>query len=395
MTIDCERSEHMFKRAEKSFLTSWYFEVDRTMIVVVLALMLVGMWAAVTAGSVSAERMNPPQPWHFFFVRMIPFYFLGIGTLIISSMFGRKLIMLTAAANVIVMGVLLIMTFFEPIVMAKGSARWISVFGFAVTPSDLMKPGFIVITAWFLDRLGTIAGAGKTIFSMDKKLWRWDGWPAYLLPFSAAVFIMFGHPDIGTAALYFAVLAAVLLLAGLPWKLFFALGAVPLVGGIIAFMTWGHFQRRILSFFGLEGGADTFQLDQSIRAIRHGGLFGAGEDAFVKQSIPDSHTDFIFSAIAEDLGAIAAAILIIVFLYVMKKIRDIAMTARDRFVFYVAGGTLAMFGAQTFINIGSSLGVIPTKGMTLPFVSFGGSSFMAFSLMFGILLALAREDKWK
>jgi cell division protein FtsW len=382
----------MLKRTEESHLTSWYFEIDRKLLFAVMILAFIGFIATITAGSVAAERMNPPQPWHYFLLKMIPFYAIGLGTLFVASMLNRKLVMAVALLNVLVGLILLLVTLVDPYVI-KGSARWVPLFGFSVMPADIMKPGFIIITAWFLNRLAKITN-GQDIF-LSPRAWRWDGWPAYLAVFLFALVIIFRHPDVGTAALYFILFAAMLFMAGLPWMFVGALGGLAGLGGIIAFFTVSHFKRRVLLWLGFEGGADNFQIRKSVEAIRNGGLFGSGEDSFIKQSLPDAHTDFIYSAIAEDSGALLAVALIIGLLFVLKRLADNARGARDRFVFYVAGGVFALFGAQVSINIASALGIIPTKGMTLPFISYGGSSFISFCLIFGLLLALVREDRWK
>jgi len=380
----------MLRRSEESRLTSWYFEVDRKLLFAAVILMLVGMWAMVTAGSVAAERMNPPQLWHFFLLKMLPFYGMGLATMFVASALPRKLVMTVAWLNVAVCLALLATTFISPMVI-KGSTRWVNVFGFSVMPADLMKPGFIIITAWFLDRMMRIAGPDGIFTS--KRAWKLDGWPVYLIFFIPALVVIFRHPDIGTAFLYAAVFFAMLFMAGLPW--FMIVGAGGLFGlmGVVAFMSSAHFKARILTWLGMGG--DNYQIRKSVEAIRNGGLFGSGEDAFIKQSLPDAHTDFIYSAIVEDSGALLACALIIGLFYVLKRLAANAAAARDRFVFYAAGGVLALFGIQVSINLASALGVIPPKGMTLPFISYGGSSFLAFCLTFGLLLALIREDKWK
>ncbi|MCL1786325.1 MAG: FtsW/RodA/SpoVE family cell cycle protein [Alphaproteobacteria bacterium] len=382
----------MLKRTEESHITSWYFEIDRRLLFAVLVLTLIGIWAAVTAGSVAAERMNPPQSWHYFLFKMIPFYIAGLGILFAGSMMNKKWVMGIAWLNIVVGLALLAMTFIRPSILNQ-SARWVSLFGFRVMPADIMKPGFIIITAWFLDRLASLS-AGENIFT-SRRAWRWDGWPAYLALFIPALFIIFKHPDVGTAALYFILFSAMLFLAGLPWLFVAGLGALASLGGIIAFFTVSHFHKRVLLWLGFEGGADNYQITKSVEAIRNGGLFGSGEDAFIKQSLPDAHTDFIYSAIAEDSGALLAVCLIFGLLFVLKRLADNARGARDRFVLYVAGGVFALFGVQVSINIASALGLIPTKGMTLPFISYGGSSFLSFCLLFGLLIALIREDRWK
>ena len=165
------------------------------------------------------------------------------------------------------------------------------------------------------------------------------------------------------------------------------------MGFITAFLTMSHVHGRVISF--VTGTGNTYQVRQSVQSIQHGGLLGSGDDAFVKQSLPDAHTDFIFAAVAEDLGAIMACLLLCLLLYVLKRLTTDAIGARSPFVFYAAGGAAALFGIQVCINLASTLHLMPPKGMTLPFISYGGSSFVAFCLLFGMVLALVREDKWK
>ena len=383
----------MLRRSEESRLTSWYFEIDRKLLFATAVLMVIGIWAMVSAGSVAAERMNPPQPWHFFLVKMLPFYGIGIGAMLAASTLSRKWVMNVAWLNVAACLVLLVATLIVPAAV-KGSTRWVNMFGFSVMPSDLMKPGFIIITAWFLDRMANICGPGG-IF-MSRCAWRrWDGWPAYLAVFLPMLVIVLRHPDVGTALLYLAVFFSMIFMAGLPLYFVPVFAGAAGIAGLFAFLTMGHFRGRILMWLGMSGGSDDYQIRKSVEAIKHGGLFGSGEDAFIKQSLPDAHTDFIYSAIAEDSGALLAAGLIFVLMFVLKRLADDARGARDRFVFYAAGGVFALFGAQVCINIASALGVFPPKGMTLPFISYGGSSFVAFCLTFGLLLALVRDDKWK
>ncbi|MCL2369135.1 MAG: FtsW/RodA/SpoVE family cell cycle protein, partial [Alphaproteobacteria bacterium] len=314
----------MLKRTEESFLTSWYFQIDRKLLFAVLILVAIGIWASLTAGSVAADRININLPihrhlnWYHFFVHMIPFWIAGICTLFVASMMSRKYIMYIAWLCVIVCLVLLFITLinsFTPGAGIRGSVRWVSVFGFGFMPSELLKPGFVIITAWFLNHLQSKGAAN--IFTFNRRLWRWDGWPVYLLVFAFILITLFRHPDVGTAVLYFGALCIMLFMAGLPWKLLWAFVGVGLFGATMAFMFLRHVHCRIVTMLGIPpmgnfrcGNIDTWQVDRSVQAIQSGGLFGAGEDAFVKRLLPDSHTDFIFAAIAEDSGAILAAVLI-------------------------------------------------------------------------------------
>lgn len=379
----------MFKRTEESKLTSWYFEVDRPLLGLLLLMTVIGLLYAVSAGSVAAERIG--QPWYFFLNKAIPFYIIGLATLFGASMLNKKLVLGISVANVAVGLLLLMVTLVAPHVI-KGSARFVPLGPFNVMPADIMKPGFIILTAWFLAQMKEKYGAD--IF-FNKGAWRlrWLSWWSYFALFVPAFLIILLHPDLGTSILYFCVLSAMMFMAGLPWSVVLGLGATALTVGVFAFFTMSHVHNRVMAF--ISGTGDTYQVRQSVQSIQHGGLLGGGDDAFVKQSLPDAHTDFIFAAIAEDLGAIMACGLLALLLYVLKRMVADAHSARDPFVFYAAGGAAVLFGTQVCINLMSTLHLIPPKGMTLPFISYGGSSFVAFCLLFGMVLALVREDKWK
>ena len=379
----------MFKRTEESKLTSWYFEVDRYLLWALLILIFVGVLFMVSAGSVAAERIG--QPWHFFILKAMPFYFIGLITLFVSSMLNKKWVLGLSWVNVAFGLLLLLVTLFAPHII-KGSARFVALGPFNVMPSDIMKPGFIIITAWFLAKMKETFG--KDIF-FNKEAWRfkWLSWWTYLAIFVPAFLIILRHPDFGTSILYFAVFSGMIFMAGLPLVIVPALLGLVCMVGLFAFFTMSHVHNRIISW--ISGTGDTYQVRQSIQSIQHGGLLGSGDDAFVKQSLPDAHTDFIFAAIAEDWGAIMACALLGLLLYVLKRLMTDAMKARDPFVFYAAGGAATLFGTQVCINLMSTLHIFAPKGMTLPFISYGGSSFVAFCLLFGMVLAVVREDKWK
>lgn len=380
----------MFKRSEESKLTSWYFEIDRRLLGCVLLMIVLSVIFALSAGSVAAERIG--QPWHFFLVKAIPFYIVGLTILFGTSFLNKKQVLLLSAANLAFGLLLLPLTVLMPN-MINNSARFVDLGPFNVMPSDIMKPGFIIITAYFLAKMKQCYGAN--IF-FNKDAWRfntWLSWSYYLMVFLPVVFIVFNHPDLGTSVLYLAVFSAMIFIAGMPLFLIPVLGGVGLLMLVVAFFTLGHVHRRIISFF--TGTGDTYQVDNSVDSIRHGGLLGSGDDAFVKQYLPDVHTDFIFAAIAEDLGAIMACGLLILLFFVFRRLITNATNARDLFVMYATGGAAALFGTQICFNMLTTLNLFAPKGMTLPFISYGGSSLLAYCLLFGMILAIVREDKWK
>lgn len=378
------------KRSEESRLTSWYFETDRRLLGCILIMMLLSVLFALSAGSVAAERIG--QGWHFYLVKAIPFYLLGLVFLFGASFLNKRQVIILAIVNLAFGLGLLPLTVIAPH-MINNSARFVS-FGFVnVMPADVMKPGFIIMTAYFLSKMKEKYGAN--IFT-NKEAWHFDSWLSwwyYLALFCVVVAVIFQHPDVGTAILYTAVFSAMVFIAGLP--LLWIPVVVSAIGMmlLIAFFTLGHVHRRMIAFF--TGDGDTYQVDNSIDAIRHGGLLGSGDDAFVKQYLPDVHTDFIFAAIAEDIGAILACGLLVLLFYVFRRLIKNATSARDLFVLYATGGTAALFGTQVCFNMLTTLNLFAPKGMTLPFISYGGSSLLAYCLLFGMILALLREDKWK
>ena len=352
-------------------------------------MMVISVICMISAGSVAAERIG--QPWNYYIVKAIPFYFIGVATLLGASMLNTKWVMRISWLNVAVGLLLLLVTLVAPHTI-NGSDRFVSL-GFAnVMPADIMKPGFIIITAWFLAKMRD--AYGDDIF-FNREAWRlrWLSWWPYLGVFSAALLIIFSHPDLGTALLYLAVLCAMLFISGLPLVIIPAIALAGLGLLTIAFFTMSHVHNRIISFF--TGTGDTYQVTQSIQSIQNGGLFGQGDGSFVKQSLPDAHTDFIFAAVAEDMGAILACVLIVFLMMVLRRLIVNATSARDKFVFYATGGAAALFGTQVCINLMSTLHLFAPKGMTLPFISYGGSSLLSFCLLFGMIMAIVREDKWK
>lgn len=234
----------MLRRTEESKLTSWYFETDRRLLGGVLLLIFIGALFMVSAGSVAAERIG--QPWHFFIVKALPFYFMGVITLFAASMLNKKLVLGISGLNVAFCVLLLGITLVAPYVI-KGSARFVHLGPFNVMPSDIMKPGFIIITAWFLAKMRD--AYGDNIF-FNKAAWRlrWLSWWTYLAVFVPALLIILKHPDLGTAVLYFAVWCAMLFMAGLPLVILPALGGVIGLLGLFAFFTMSHVHDRIVAF---------------------------------------------------------------------------------------------------------------------------------------------------
>jgi len=375
-------------RGEDSKLTGWYFEIDRKLLGMILLLVCVGAIMMVTAGAAQAAHMRPPQPWFHFIVKAIPAYIVGLGCLFGFSMLNKKQIIKLSVLGALFGVFGLFITVVHPVIM-KGSARWAHIGGFGFMPADVLKPSFIILTAWFLDKMRK--AFGDNIF-LNKQAWKlkWLSWWPYIISFGICAFIIFKHPDIGTAALYVAVLFAMLLVAGFPLKLLPGVGVLVGIMAVAALST-AHVRERAMDMFSVK---PLTQVWYSLNSIRHGGLLGSGEEAYVKDVLPESTNDFVYSAIAEDWGALVACGLIVVLFALFSILINHAIHAKDRFVVYAVSGAAALFAGQICFNLMTALHLIINKGMTLPFISYGGVSFVSFCVLFGMILALIREDIW-
>lgn len=374
-------------RGEESKLTAWYFELDRGLLTMILLLVVVGAITMITAGSAEAAKMG--QPWFFFIKKAIPAYMLGLTCLFGCSMLSKQSVIRIAILCLVVGLFGLLVTLAHPVVV-KGSARWAHIGGFGFMPADVLKPALIVLTAWFLNKM---RGAyGSDIF-LNKEAWRakWLSWWPYIAIFLLCVAVFFKHPDIGNLFLYLGVLFVMLFVAGFPLKFLpFVLGGVGVLSAIVI-LTKEHVRSRFLHMFDVDRWTQAWY---SINSIKHGGLFGSGSDAYVKDVLPESTNDFVYAAIAEDWGAVGCIALVLLLLLVLNRLIKHAIHAREDFVVFALAGTAALFGGQICFNLMTALHLFVSKGMTLPFISYGGVSFISFCIIFGMILALVREDTW-
>jgi cell division protein FtsW len=288
-----------------------------------------------------------------------------------------KRISIAAAA---VLSVALVATLFLPAI--KGGKRWLNILGFSVQPSEFLKPVMAVVTAMMLVKIKELAAAGDS-----KGMKRGIGALAAMFAVVTAVLLL--QPDLGMTLAFLAILAAEAFVAGLPWKWVGALAflAAALIFG--AYFSSPHVASRIDRFVFSEN-SDTYQIDAGLNTIRRAGLFGAQENN-LKKSVPDVHTDFIFSAMVEEFGMLLAILVVSVFFRLGARVFSRLKEKRDPFAVYAVFGITSCMMFQVCVNLASTLGLIPTKGMTLPFISYGGSSFISSCLSIGIILALFGE----
>lgn len=374
-------------RSEESKLTAWYFEIDSGLLVMILALVLIGALTMITAGSAQAAKMG--QPWFFFLKKAFPFYLLGLACLFGCSMLNKKSIIRLSVLSLVIGLIGLMITLVHPVTM-KGSARWAHIGPISFMPADALKPALIVLTAWFLNKMRKLYGSD--IF-LNKEAWRakWFSWWPYLAVFALCAAVFFKHPDIGNLFLYIGVLFVMLFVAGFPWKFIpWAFGGVAVLSTIVI-LTKEHVRGRFQHMFDVDRWSQAWY---SINSIKHGGLFGSGSDAYVKDVLPESTNDFVYASIAEDWGAVGCILLVILLWLVLNKLIRHAIHAREDFVVYAIAGTAALFAGQICFNLMTALHLFISKGMTLPFISYGGVSFVTFCIVFGMTLALIREDMW-
>ncbi|MCH7631262.1 MAG: FtsW/RodA/SpoVE family cell cycle protein, partial [Proteobacteria bacterium] len=250
---------------------------------------------------------------------------------------------------------------------------------FTLPPSEFLKPGFVVTTAWMLsEQLKTPTFPGRKIA---------------LATFAVVLLGLFLQPDFGQMALISIVFAAQLVAGGLPLLWVVALGGAGIGSLVLGYFQVPHIQGRIDAFLNPES-ADTYQIDAALNAFRSGGLFGLGPgEGTVKKILPDAHTDFIFAVAGEEFGILACLGILLLFTVIVVRGLAHLLEEEDQFVVLAAGGLIILFGLQALINIGVNLAVIPAKGMTLPFISYGGSSALALAITMGMVLALTRRNR--
>lgn len=364
-----------FSRQSHNAVVKWLWTVDKVTLFVAFALLLIGVILDITASPAIARRLNLDD---FALVRkQIQFVVLAGGIILGMSLFSLQTIRRISIFGFIVLWGLLLATLFFGVEI-KGARRWIYFLGFSLQPSELMKPIFIVWTAWLLER--------------SKKLDYFNGWKWAIVSYLMVVILLLKQPDIGMTLLISSIFMLQMFLAGLPWMFVGVAGAGGIFALFILYFTFPHFRARVDQF--LYGTDETsFQINKAMEAFQNGNLVGRGPgEGTVKLSIPDAHTDFVFAVAGEEYGVWLC--LIIIALFSVIVLRTLLQSAKESnlFVMYAEVGLAGSLGLQAFVNMASSLHIIPTKGMTLPFISYGGSSLLGTAIEIGMLLAITRKN---
>ena len=363
----------LFSRTDRSILGRWWWTVDRGMLAAFLILAVFGVVLITTASPPVAEHHGYGH--YYFLIRHVIWLVPALAVLIGVSMLDQKMIW-RVSSLVFVGTILMLITVLFAGIEIKGAQRWIRILGFSIQPSEFIKPSFIVVCAWLM--------------ALQKKQEKVPGNLIAAGLYFFVITLLLLQPDLGMTVIVTCSLAAMIFLAGFPFRMLIGFGAAGVGGLVAAYYGFAHVRSRIDRFFNPESG-DNFQVQKSIEAFQNGGIFGTGPgQGTVKLNLPDAHADFIFSVAGEELGLLFILILICIFAFILLRGFNRLMDCDDMFVVLAAGGLLAMFGMQAFVHMGSSLHLLPAKGMTLPFISYGGSSLLSSAFSMGVVLALLR-----
>jgi len=362
-------------RAGEPVLPRWWRTIDKWSLTCILILFGIGLLLGLAASPPLASR-NGLDPFYYV-ERQVVFGILALGTMFGTSLMVPDLVRRLGVLGFFLATVALVMLPFLGTDFGKGAIRWYSLGFAAVQPSEFLKPCFVVMSAWLMAASQEINGPPGKTYSFALAL--------VIVSFLAM------QPDFGQAVLVLFAWGVIYFVAGAPFILLMLVCGLVVMGGMSAYNASEHFARRIDGFLSSDIDPRT-QIGYATNAIQEGGFFGVGVgEGQVKWSLPDAHTDFIIAVAAEEYGLIL--VLIIIALYAIVVVRSLfrLMRERDPFVRLAGTGLACVFGVQALINLGVAVRLLPAKGMTLPFVSYGGSSLIAGGILVGMLLAFTRS----
>ena len=364
----------MLSREQRNPLSEWWWTVDRAQLGAVLVLMLCGVILSLAASPPVATRIGL-DPFHFFnrhVLFLLPSFIVLIGVSFLSPrQIRRSALIVFTVSIVLIVATLLI----GPEV--KGARRWITLIGVNIQASESAKPGFVVLAAWLFAESARRPEMPATSLALA------------LLLMLVTLLVM--EPDFGQTMLILMVWGALFFIAGMRMVWVAGLAGAAGAGLFGAYLLVPHVAGRIKRFMNPSSG-DTFQVDTAMEAFGNGGWFGLGPgEGIAKRSLPDSHTDFVFAVGAEEFGIVLCLALLALFAFIVIRALSRAYASEDMFARFAASGLAILFGVQAAINMSVNLQLIPAKGMTLPFISYGGSSMISLAYGVGMMLALTRH----
>lgn len=370
-------SNQTFDRRNLNFFKKWWIDIDKVNFLIVLSIIAFGLMMTASSSPAIAQRIDVNK--FFFLKKQVVFAIVSVFLLIVISFLDQekiKLLSIVGLAGVI--GLLILVLLFGS--EAKGAKRWISLAGFTLQPSEFAKAFFVISNAYILQKL---------------HLKKWTvKYGASAMLFMVIACLLLLQPDFGMTITFTALWAVQIFAYGLPIPFISAIAILGVIGSIGAYITFPHVENRINRFLDSDG--KNYQVEQSLDAFVNGSFLGVGPgNGVVKKFIPDAHTDFIFAVVGEEYGIISCSIIIIIFAYLVTRIVKRALNEDNMFVYLALCGLVIQFTMQSIVNIGVSLKLMPTKGMTLPFISYGGSSMLSTAICFGLILAFTKRKYHK
>lgn len=364
----------MVSRAQRTPFVTWWWTVDRLLLAALMTVMLAGIVLSLAASPPVAARLGLDA---FYFVnRHVMFLVPALAVMLATSFLSPRQIRRLALVIFIVSFALVVATLFFGVEI-KGARRWLVLLGVNIQPSEFLKPAFVILTAWLFAELARKPDVPANTFA--------------LLLLLGVITVLVLQPDFGQAMLIAIVWGALFFMAGMRLIWVMGLGMTAAIGLAGAYATVPHVARRIKRFLDPASG-DTFQVDMAVELFMRGSWFGRGPgEGTVKRILPDSHADFVFAVGAEEFGIVLCLILVALFAFIVVRAMASAMRNDDAFARFATAGLAMLFGMQSAINMAVNLALIPAKGMTLPFISYGGSSMISLAYGMGMLLALTRE----
>ena len=364
----------MVSRAQRTALANWWWTVDRWLLASIATLVVAGMILTMAASPPVAERIGL-STFHFVDRQALALFPAMAVLIAVSFLTPRQVRRMAVIVFVVAMALIVVALLFGHEV--KGSRRWI----FGIQPSEFLKPAFVILVAWAFSEGGKRRDVPGTLIAVLL-------WPITIVPLML-------QPDFGQTMLVSLVWMALFFMAGLHWFWVFGLGGFGVGGVLAAYKFVPHVRARILKFMDPSSGngvTDTFQVDTALETIKSGRWFGKGPgEGTVKRILPDAHTDFIFAVTGEEFGLITCIALCSLFGFIVVRGLFKASKAEDPFCAFAGAGLVMLFGIQAAINMAVNLHLMPAKGMTLPFISYGGSSLVSVALGMGFLVAVTRK----
>ena len=357
----------------KSFFIEWARTLDRGLLWAILAVVVCGIFLTFSASPAVSNRTYGDS--FVFIKKQLVFLIPSIGLMLGVSMLSPKHVRRLSFLVFLGFFILLICTLFFGLEI-KGAKRWLNL-GFSIQPSEFIKPAFAVVCAW--------------IFASGRLIKGFPGIPIAGGIYLAVISLLLLQPDFGMTITISAIWSAQLFLAGISFWWIIVLSFVAIAGVGAAYVVLPHVQSRIDRFLN-PGQGDSFQVDTAMQAFHNAGWFGRGPgEGIIKNKLPDAHTDFILAVAAEEYGFLLCIFVIGLFAFIVFRGFYIMSKEKNLFNMLAVAGLLTQFGVQAFINMASTLNLIPTKGMTLPFISYGGSSLLSLAFGFGVILSLTRR----